>query len=66
MSQLLIKEGEAADVLSVSKRYLQASRLNNGNRSPGPPFVRIGNRGIRYSPSALEDWCESRTVAGIE
>jgi excisionase family DNA binding protein len=53
----LLTEDEAADLLKVSNRTLQAWRCNNS----GPPFARVG-RSIRYSRSRLKGWLSSRTV----
>lgn len=53
----LLTEHEAADLLKVSTRTLQAWRCN----SSGPPFARVG-RSIRYMRIGLLNWLSSRTV----
>ena len=53
----LLTEHEAADLLKVSTRTLQAWRCN----SSGPPFARVG-RSIRYMRTGLLNWLSSRTV----
>ena len=52
----LLKEKEAAKILAVSVRTLQAWRTNNS----GPPFVRLG-RAIRYRLRVLMEWLNSNT-----
>lgn len=55
---VLLLENDAAALLSISPRTLQAWRSQN----EGPPFVRVG-RAIRYCRSALRDWIKERTCA---
>jgi DNA-binding transcriptional MerR regulator len=50
----LLTEHEAAELLRVSVRTLQAWRTKN----IGPPFVRL-NRMIRYRRQAINDWLDS-------
>jgi excisionase family DNA binding protein len=52
----LVTEPEAARVLAVSVRTLQAWRVQDA----GPPYVRVG-RLIRYVRSSLIAWIKSRT-----
>ena len=52
----LVTEREAARILAVSKRTLQAWRM----KGCGPPFVRVG-RAIRYRQSALDAWINANT-----
>lgn len=52
----MLKEGEAATLLGVSVRALQAWRCRGG----GPPFVRVAARVIRYRQSDLRTWLASR------
>src|SRR5688572_17851846 len=47
---------EAAAHLRVSKSYLDKLRVYGG----GPEFVRLGQRKILYSRSALDAWATSR------
>ena len=52
----LIDEITAARILKVSTRALQKWRSSGG----GPPFIRLSSRAIRYRPSDLAGWIESR------
>jgi excisionase family DNA binding protein len=49
--KLLVTEREAAEMLGVRPRTLQAYRLSGG----GAPFVKLG-RLVRYRISDLEAW----------
>ncbi len=53
----LMVENEAAHLLAVSQRTLQAWRLRGG----GPRFVKAG-RAIRYRRRDLIDWMETNAV----
>jgi hypothetical protein len=53
----LLTEVQAADLLRLSARTLQAWR----SQGAGPPFVRAG-RAIRYRRSALLSWTIDNTV----
>jgi excisionase family DNA binding protein len=53
---LLLDEAEAARILAVSIRTLQAWRVSD----VGPPFVRVG-RLVRYARSDLLTWIRLRT-----
>jgi predicted DNA-binding transcriptional regulator AlpA len=55
----LISQRDAADLLGLSERTLEAMRL----RKTGPAFVRISRRCVRYRHADLERFIESRTVA---
>lgn len=55
--EALLTEGEAAALLAVSKRTLQAWRLKGG----GPVFVRCG-RAVRYRRKSLIKWMDERSV----
>lgn len=52
----LVSETEAARLLDVSVRTLQAWRVQDA----GPPYVRVG-RLIRYARASLLAWIRSRT-----
>ncbi len=56
-----LDESAAAMYLGVSVSYLRVSRLSNP-RADGPPYVRIGLRGVRYLRSDLDAWLTSRRV----
>jgi excisionase family DNA binding protein len=53
----LLSEMQAARVLNLSSRTLQAWR----SKGVGPPFVRAG-RAVRYRRSDILSWVESRVV----
>ena len=55
----LLTEFQAAEVLNVSIRTLQAWRLRGG----GLLFVRLSGRAVRYRNSDLAAFIEARTVA---
>jgi phage terminase Nu1 subunit (DNA packaging protein) len=52
-----INENQAAEILGVSCRTLQAWRVRGG----GPPYVKIG-RAVRYQRRALFTFQEQHTV----
>ena len=60
---LLLDEKKAAAYLGVSLSYLRKGRSEGspGGRTPGPPFVRIGDRRVLYRVADLDSW-----VAGLE
>ena len=62
MSQL-VDEREAARRLAVSVAFLRADRYRGhvGNRTPGPPFYRVG-KAIRYDVGDLDRWLAERRV----
>jgi len=53
----LLTESQAAQLLQISIRTLQAWRL----RRSGPPYVQLG-RAVRYRKSDLMGWIDSNTV----
>jgi predicted DNA-binding transcriptional regulator AlpA len=55
----LLTEREVAAALRVSRAALRFWRARGG----GPPWVRIGDRLIRYEVAALREWIENR--AGV-
>ena len=52
--RLLLRETEAARLLAVTPRTLQAWRVRGG----GPRFVRLGGRAVRYSAADLAAFVE--------
>jgi Helix-turn-helix domain len=56
-SEVLLREQDAADLLSLSVRTLQSWRI----RMAGPPFVQVG-RAIRYRRRDLIAWIEANTI----
>jgi hypothetical protein len=60
MEQRLLKEGDAAIFLGVSRIFLRRGRSEGQrqNRAAPPPFIRAG-RMIRYDLTDLERWIET-------
>lgn len=61
MTEVLLREKEAAAFLKVSPEFLQGDRW----RGATIPFVRIGRRGVRYRTADLEKYVSSR-VQGVQ
>ncbi len=55
-SDALIRQEEAARLLGVSPRALEAWRYRGG----GPKFIRISGRCIRYRRADLQAWIAER------
>ena len=55
MEELLTTK-EAARVLGVSEAFLERDRWADTK----VPYVRVGARGVRYQPSALKAYIQSR------
>jgi predicted DNA-binding transcriptional regulator AlpA len=53
----LLREQDAADLLSLSVRTLQSWR----NRMAGPPFIQVG-RAVRYRRRDLIAWIDANTI----
>jgi predicted DNA-binding transcriptional regulator AlpA len=53
----LLREQDAADLLSLSVRTLQSWRV----RMAGPPFVHVG-RAVRYRRRDLIAWIDANTI----
>jgi excisionase family DNA binding protein len=58
-------EEEAAFYLGVSRSFLRQSRMDGvrKNRTPGPPFVKLG-RMIRYVREDLDAWLDAQRKGG--
>lgn len=56
MSKHLFTTKEAASYLGVSKSFLDRDRCNGAHI----PFVKLGNRAVRYRLSDLESYLTSR------
>ena len=52
-----LKDPEAARYIGMSESFLRQSRMDGirENRTPGPPFVKIG-RAVRYLKEDLDAW----------
>lgn len=60
MEKRVFTEIETAAYLGMSRSYLRQSRMegNRDNRTPAPPFIRIG-RSIRYLKEDLDIWLDA-------
>lgn len=60
MDKRVFTEIETAAYLGMSRSYLRQSRMdgNRENRTPAPPFIRIG-RSIRYLKEDLDLWLDA-------
>lgn len=58
-----LTEVEAAQYIGMSRSYLRQDRMNGvrDNRTPGPPWVKIG-RLIRYLVEELDAWLNQHRV----
>lgn len=50
-------EIEASEYISMSRSFLRQARMegNRENRTPAPPFIKIG-RSVRYIKDDLDNW----------
>ncbi|WOH39406.1 DNA-binding protein [Thalassotalea fonticola] len=53
-------EQETAEYINMSRSFLRQSRMegNRENRTPAPPFIKIG-RAVRYLKEDLDIWLNS-------
>ena len=60
MYQRALNEREAASYIGMSRSFLAQSRMDGrrDNRTPAPPFVKIG-RSVRYLREDLDRWLDS-------
>ena len=51
-------EEQAAEYLGVSRSFLRQDRMNGvrEHRTPGPKYIRMGKRAIRYLKEDLDAW----------
>lgn len=56
----VLSEREAATYIGMSRSFLAQSRMDGPrrNRTPAPPFVKIG-RAVRYLRDDLDRWLDS-------
>ncbi len=52
-----LSEIETAEYIGMSRSFLRQSRMegNRTNRTPAPPFIKIG-RTVRYLKDDLDNW----------
>ena len=65
MSQRLLTTGEASAFLGVSKQFLERDRWLHPN-DPRIPFIRIGERAIRYEQEILEQYIKNQTTGNLK
>lgn len=55
-----LTEKEASQYICMSRSFLRQARMdgNRENRTPAPPFIKIG-RAVRYLREDLDAWLES-------
>jgi predicted DNA-binding transcriptional regulator AlpA len=55
-----LSEIETAEYIGMSRSFLRQSRMegNRENRTPAPPFIKIG-RAVRYLKEDLDLWLDS-------
>jgi predicted DNA-binding transcriptional regulator AlpA len=56
-------EKEAAEHIGMSRSYLRQDRMYGPriNRTPGPPYIKIG-RAVRYLTEDLDAWLQENRV----
>ncbi|MBW8189674.1 DNA-binding protein [Neiella marina] len=56
----VLTEAEASHYICMSRSFLRQARMdgNRLNRTPAPPFIKIG-RSIRYMKGDLDNWLSS-------
>ena len=55
-----LSEAEAADYIGMSRSFLRQARMDGKrvNRTPGPPFTKIGRK-VLYLKDDLDTWLEA-------
>ena len=55
-----LSEAEAADYIGMSRSFLRQARMDGkrANRTPGPPFTKIGRK-VLYLKDDLDAWLEA-------
>ena len=58
---------EAARYIAMSESFLRQARMDGDreNRTPGPPFIKIG-RTVRYLKQDLDAWLEQHKSKDVE
>lgn len=59
ISKRLLTEVETSEYIGMSRSYLRQARMegNRRNRTPAPPFIRIG-RSVRYRIEDINKWLD--------
>ena len=55
-----LSEAEAANYIGMSRSFLRQARMDGKrlNRTPGPPFTKIGRK-VLYPQDDLDGWLEA-------
>jgi predicted DNA-binding transcriptional regulator AlpA len=58
-----LTEKDAAEYTGMSRSFLRQDRMNGqrGNRTPGPPYVKIA-RSVRYLTEDLDRWLQEHRI----
>lgn len=56
-----LTEEQTANYIGMSRSYLRQARMDGhrNNRTPAPPFIKIG-RAVRYLKEDLDQWLDER------
>jgi len=56
-----LSEAETSRYIGLSRSFLAKSRMEGqrGNRTPAPPFIKIGHR-VRYAKDDLDAWVKEQ------
>jgi predicted DNA-binding transcriptional regulator AlpA len=56
----VLSEIETSEYIGMSRSFLRQARMegNRDNRTPAPPFIKIG-RSVRYLKEDLDNWLDS-------
>ncbi len=59
-----LSEAEAANYIGMSRSFLRQARMDGRrlNRTPGPPFTKIGRK-VLYLQDDLDAWLEAHRQA---
>jgi hypothetical protein len=62
----LVDEKTAARYIAMSVHYLRLDRCegHRGNRTPGPPYLKIG-KAVRYDIADLDAWIDAHKRARV-
>lgn len=60
----VLNSTDAARYIGMSPSYLSMDRCDGhvGNRTPGPPFIKVGRR-VLYRVADLDGWLDSHRVS---
>lgn len=64
MGQPYFTAAEAAHYICLSESYLAKLRMGT-LPTPGPKFLRVGLRAIRYRRKDLDDWMETKSSSSL-